>query len=167
MDIPKPLPANPVRFTDRLRAFIRSKQLSYRTEKTYCYWVVDFIRFHQMARPETLGPRDIDDYLSHLAVHRSVSANTQKTALNALAFLYRQFLGMVMGNLAFVPSARPRTLPAVFSHEEAMNVLSRLAHFLFVLLFKRRLKISAKILLLCRFSMGFTCFIYRPNIALF
>lgn len=44
-DIPVPLPAQPQRFMDRLRAFMRVRQLAYRTEKTYCTWILDFIRY--------------------------------------------------------------------------------------------------------------------------
>lgn len=45
-DIPVPLPATPVRFMDRFRAFIRARHLAYRTEKTYCNGVREFIRFN-------------------------------------------------------------------------------------------------------------------------
>ncbi|WP_339898059.1 integron integrase [uncultured Gilvimarinus sp.] len=126
-DIPREVPANPVRFMDRLRVFIRAKGLSYKTEQTYCTWVVDFIRFQNMARPEDLLPNDIDRYLSHLANKRLCSINTQKTALNALAFLYNQFLNKPLGQLSFSTSRRPKTLPTVLSHDEALMVLSQLS----------------------------------------
>lgn len=38
-DIPVPLPSTPTRFMDKFRAFIRARQLAYRTEKTYCLWL--------------------------------------------------------------------------------------------------------------------------------
>ncbi|MEE8059424.1 MAG: hypothetical protein V3T17_16550 [Pseudomonadales bacterium] len=41
-DIRPNLPDKPTRFMDQFRQFIRSKQLAYKTEKTYCTWVVDF-----------------------------------------------------------------------------------------------------------------------------
>jgi hypothetical protein len=47
-DIPRNLPDKPTHFLDQLRAFIRSKQLAYKTENTYCIWVIDFIRYHGM-----------------------------------------------------------------------------------------------------------------------
>ncbi|MBR9910906.1 MAG: hypothetical protein GYB33_11225 [Gammaproteobacteria bacterium] len=41
-------------FMNQFRAFIRAKQLAYRTEKTYCIWVADFIHYHKMARPQSI-----------------------------------------------------------------------------------------------------------------
>jgi integron integrase len=122
-DIRPPLPAKPSRFMDQLRRLIRAKQLSYKTEQTYCYWVRDFIRYFGMERPQNLGGEHIDQYLSHLAVDCSCSINTQKTALNAIVFLYKQFLVKDIGILNFVPSGRPKTLPTVFSHREANQVI--------------------------------------------
>ena len=43
-DIPTKLPENPSRFIDQLRAFIRVQGLAYKTEKTYIFWTLRFIR---------------------------------------------------------------------------------------------------------------------------
>lgn len=59
-DIPVALPDKPVRFMDKLRVFMRAKRLAYRTEKTYCLWIVDFIRYHNKRHPETMG-RELGD----------------------------------------------------------------------------------------------------------
>lgn len=55
-DIPAPLPSHPTRFMDRFRAFIRVRHLAYRTEKTYCLWVREFIHFHNKRHPESMRP---------------------------------------------------------------------------------------------------------------
>lgn len=125
-DIPLPIPKKPVRFLDQLRLHMRSKRLAYKTEKTYIMWIKDFIYFHDKKHPKEMGTVEVDQYLSYLAVQRSCSINTQKTALNAIVFLYKQFLGIELGKLAFVPSSRPRVLPAVFSHKEAIDVIEQL-----------------------------------------
>lgn len=125
-DIPIPLPIHPSRFMDRFRAFIRSRHLAYKTEKTYCLWVKDFIRFSGMQRPEDLGKVQVDAWLAHLANHRSVSINTQKTALNAVVFLYKQFLAIDLGDLQFERANKGRRLPVVFTHEEAMAILENM-----------------------------------------
>ena len=125
-DIPQPIPTNPTRFMDQLRVFIRSKHLAYRTEKTYCSWVLDYIRFHDKKHPKTMGMAEIDQFLSHLALERNVAVNTQKTALNALVFLYKQFLNIEIGKLDYSPSSRAKTLPTVFTHSEAKQVISHL-----------------------------------------
>lgn len=125
-DIPVPLPSTPTRFMDRFRAFIRARHLAYRTEKTYCNWVREFIRFHDKRHPESMGPEEVNAWLSHLANNRNVAVNTQKTALNAVVFMYHQFLGRELGNLQFTNTNRGRKLPTVFSHDEAMSVLSNM-----------------------------------------
>lgn len=125
-DIPVPIPAQPVRFMDKLRAFMRGRQLAYRTEKTYCGWIRDFIRFHNMRRPEEMGKAEVDAWLGYLAAQRNVSINTQKTALNAVVFLYRQFLGIDLGKLNFDRTNKGRRLPVVFTHDEAMAVIGHL-----------------------------------------
>jgi integron integrase len=123
-DIPIPLPAEPVRFMDRFRAFMRSRHLAYRTEKTYCNWVRDFIRYHQRRHPESMGATEVDTWLSYLANQRQVAINTQKTALNAVVFLYTQFLNRELGKLQFNKTTKAHRLPTVFTHQEAMQVLS-------------------------------------------
>lgn len=125
-DVRPALPHPPVRFMDCLRSLIRAKQLSYKTEKTYCAWVKDFIRFNKHEHPEKLGSAEVDNYLSHLANHRNCAVNTQKTALNALVFMYKHLLKREPLELNFAPSSRLQTLPVVFSHQEAMNVINRL-----------------------------------------
>lgn len=79
---------------DRLRAFMRARHLAYRTEKTYCAWILDVIRFHNKQHPGSLGTNHIEQWLSHLATKRNVAINTQKTALNAVVFLKIYFLGI-------------------------------------------------------------------------
>src|SRR5690606_30234242 len=46
---------------------------------------------------------------------RNVAINTQKIALNALAFLYNQFLQQPLGDLDFTFATKPRRLPEVLS----------------------------------------------------
>ena len=46
------IPSNPKKFIHRLRAFIRSRNLSYQTDKAYVYWIKRLIKFHGMKHPE-------------------------------------------------------------------------------------------------------------------
>jgi integron integrase len=125
-DVRRPISRKSDKFMDRFRLFIRARHLAYKTEKTYCYWVFFFIRFHQLKNPKEMAEREIEQFLEFLSNDRNVAANTQKTALNALVFLYKKFLGVEIGDLKFDYARRPRLLPTVFSHPEATEVLSHL-----------------------------------------
>ena len=41
----------PPKLMDRVKAIMRLKHYSPRTEKTYCYWIRYFIRFHGVRSP--------------------------------------------------------------------------------------------------------------------
>ena len=87
-DIRHPIDRNSGRFMDRRRLFIRTRHLAYKTETTYCCWVLYYIRFHNRKDPRVMGACEVEDFLEYLSTQRNVAANTQKTALNALVFLY-------------------------------------------------------------------------------
>lgn len=125
-DVPPKLPEKPIRFMDQFRALIRSRNLAYKTEQTYCHWVKRFIRFHHMQHPAGLSSMDVEGFLSHLAVQCNNSVGTQRTALNALVFLYREFLGQPFEDLHFEAARKPQRLPTVFTHEEAIAVIGHL-----------------------------------------
>lgn len=76
----------------------------------------------EMAEPE------INAFLTHLAVKKSVSASTQNQALSALLFLYRHVIGRSVGDLGEIVRARkPSRLPVVMSREEVKAVLENLS----------------------------------------
>lgn len=78
-----------MKLLDQVRAKIRTLHYSYRTEQTYVRWIVAFIRFHRLRHPNSMGGPEIEEFLTHLAVKRKVSASTQNQALNAIVFLYK------------------------------------------------------------------------------
>lgn len=120
--------SRPPKLMDRVKAVMRVKRYSPRTEKTYCYWIRYFIRYHGVRHPANMGPSEVQAFLEHLAVERYVAAATQNQALNALVFLYRHILDMPLGDIgSFSQAKRPRRLPVVLSHEEVMRVLNQLS----------------------------------------
>jgi len=91
---------NPTRFIDQFKRLIRSRHYAYKTEKTHiATGVLAFIRFHNLQHPNAMGKTEIELFLEHLSVKNNVRANTQKTALNALIFLFREFLQHDVSNL--------------------------------------------------------------------
>lgn len=69
--------SKPPKLMDRVRATLRVKRCSPRTEKTYCYWIRYFIRFHGVRNPASMGAPEVKTFLEHLAVDRYVAAATQ------------------------------------------------------------------------------------------
>jgi integrase len=82
-----------LRLLDRVRAEIRIRGFNRRTEKAYVNWIKRYIYFYNKRHPATLGAGEIREFVSYLAVERNVAPPTQKQALAALLFLYREVLG--------------------------------------------------------------------------
>jgi len=55
-------------------------------------WIRHYIVYHNKRHPKVLGAREIEAFLTYLAVDRNVAASTQNQALSALLFLYRDVL---------------------------------------------------------------------------
>jgi integron integrase len=111
----------------QVRARLRAKHYSPRTEEAYVRWVERYVRFHGVRHPAELGAADLTRFLGSLAQGRWVSASTQNQALAALLFLYREVLGVRVGWLgALVRAQGPRRLPCVLTRAEVRAVLGRL-----------------------------------------
>ena len=125
-DVPVSLPAGSIKFMHQLRLFMRSQNKAWATEKTYVHWIKRFIHFHADQHPDGLDAVHVERYLSHLAVQRHVSPSTQATALNAIVFMYKQFLQRDLGELDFQHSRRHSNIPVVFSEDECQRLISYL-----------------------------------------
>ena len=115
------------RLLDQVRDAIRTRHMSYRTEEAYVHWIKRYIFFHHKRHPAEMGPPEITQFLTSLAVERHVSASTQNQALAALLFLYREVLGCDPGWLeGIVRAKRPRRLPVVLTRPEVTALLGAL-----------------------------------------
>ena len=66
-----------------------------------------------------MGDNEVEASLNHLVLKNDVAASTQSTALNALAFLYREIIKQPLSlDLRFVKSARQVKLPVVLTFAE-------------------------------------------------
>jgi integron integrase len=81
---------------DQVSDIARFRHLSLRTEETYRSWIKRYILFNGKRHPRELDAQAVRDFLTHLAVKENVSASTQNQAFNALLFLYRQVLPVVL-----------------------------------------------------------------------
>lgn len=115
------------RLLDQVRARIRTKHYSPRTEKSYVHWIKRFIYFTGKRHPRELGAAEVSGFLSHLATERNVAAATQNQALSALLFLYSQVLELDLPWLeGMVRAKRPVRLPVVLSESEVRALLAEL-----------------------------------------
>ncbi len=114
------------RLLDRVRAALRIRHYSRRTEEAYVAWIRRYILFHDKRHPAEMGAPEVTRFLSSLAVEGRVAGSTQSHALSALLFPYRQVLEMDLPWLDEVVRAkRPHRLPVVLARQEVQAVLSR------------------------------------------
>ena len=109
-----------------IRCELRLRGYSIRTEKSYLYWIYQYICYHKHKNPKELDDRHVKQFLGYLAVRRNVAINTQKVALNALAFLYNHFLKRPLGEMDFKLATKKRQLPVVLTVAEVALILQRL-----------------------------------------
>jgi integron integrase len=115
------------RLLDRVRAAIRLRHYSPRTEKAYVGWTRRFVLFHGKRHPDGMAADEVTRFLSHLAVEGKVSASTQNQALSALLFLYRDVLGRELSWMdEIVRARRPSRLPVVLARGEVAALLREL-----------------------------------------
>lgn len=113
---------------NRLRAEIRLRHYSLRTEEAYVDWSRRFILFHNKRHPKEMGSGELRDFLSHLAVDRNVSASTQNQAKSALLFLYREVLKIELPWLDEVIAAKVvKRLPVVLTQVETRELLNAMS----------------------------------------
>jgi site-specific recombinase XerD len=112
---------------EQVRAEIRARHYSRRTEDAYIHWIRRFIVFDGRRHPRELGAPEVSAFLIWLAVEQHVAASTQNQALSAVLFLYRHVLRLDIGVVELLPRARmPTKVPVVLSPSEVRQVLDQL-----------------------------------------
>ncbi|PSB31214.1 hypothetical protein C7B69_08015 [filamentous cyanobacterium Phorm 46] len=68
-------------FLQQVRRTLRLKHMSRRTEKSYLYYILDYIYFHNKRHPQDMEFEEIVAYLSYLTTDRKIAASTQNIVL--------------------------------------------------------------------------------------
>jgi integron integrase len=121
----------------QVRAAIRVRHYSIRTEHAYVFWIRRFILYHRKRHPREMGSTEVASFLSNLATQHNVAASTQNTALSALLFLYRDVLRLPLGLVDGIVRAKsPARLPVVLTRDEVARLLGQFdgTHWLMVAL---------------------------------
>ena len=112
---------------DEVRGVLRARHYSLRTETAYLGWIKRFILANRLRHPSEMGLREVEGFLTRLAVEGQVASSTQNQALSALLFLYRDVLRLQMDWLEEVVRAkRSRRLPVVLARDEVRMLLAQL-----------------------------------------
>jgi integron integrase len=118
---------NPPRLLDQVAARMRRLGMAIRSEQAYTGWIRRFILANDKRHPYDLGPREVEAFLTGLAVHGNVSASTQNQALSAILFLYREVLGTELPWMDDIRRAkRPQRLPVVLDRSETTALLAEM-----------------------------------------
>lgn len=117
--------ARPPRLLDRVRSVLRVNHYSLRTEEAYIYWIKRFILFHDKRHPVSMGRKELEDFLTYLAVDLKLASSTQNQALNAILFLYKRVLENPLEfPIEAVRAKRSKHVPTVLSRTEIKTLLN-------------------------------------------
>jgi integron integrase len=106
-----------------LVAAIRTRHYSRRTEQAYWHWARQFVLWSGKRHPIDMGAPEVGQFLTHLATERGVSASTQRQALAALLFLYRQALQVELPWVDDIVRAKQQQrLPVVLTRDEVARL---------------------------------------------
>ncbi len=123
------VPNQDLKLLDQVRETLRYYHYARSTEKTYCQWILRFIVFYDKKQhPKEMGAREVERFLSHLATNKRVAVSTQKQALNALVFLYRDVLRTPLGKNSLAPIRAKRKVhpPTVLTADEVEHMFSQM-----------------------------------------
>ena len=66
------------------RDTLRRNNYAYRTEQAYLAWIKRYIYFHNLTHPEDLTERDIEKYLTYLAIERQAAPMISRRSIAGL-----------------------------------------------------------------------------------
>ncbi|HBE70435.1 MAG TPA: hypothetical protein DDW52_19975 [Planctomycetaceae bacterium] len=117
-----------MKLLDSVREHMRARHLSIRTERAYLRWIERFLRFHrgrcgEWRHPSLMGSTEVNEFLTHMAVHGKAAASTQQQALAALLMLFREVLRVEL-DLDIVRAKYPEHMPVVLSEREVWMLMA-------------------------------------------
>ncbi len=114
----------PERMKEAVKRVGARRGLAYTTRKTYGGWVARFgasIKTASEAKDTELAR----EWLTKLVSETKVSFSTQKQALNALVFFYKEVCGMDEVDLGVRMRKRQKRMPVVLTKSEVMKLISK------------------------------------------
>lgn len=93
------------------------------TRETYGHWVEKYFRYilkvhGTSVHPNQMTAKDVEQWLTHLAVRECLAPSTQNVALQAVLFMYREILGIELKGVDALRSQKPKRMPIVLNLNE-------------------------------------------------
>ena len=101
---------NPQEAINQTRAVIRRQHKALATEESYLNWLRRYIQAVRQMPNGLSSEKKLERFLTELALARDVSASTQNQAFNAIAFFYKDVLGLPLQNVDALRTSRPAQL---------------------------------------------------------
>ena len=116
------------RLMDQVKEVLRYHHYAYRTEVSYCQWILRYLHHYGgKTHPNEMGAPQVEAFLSHLVTQGNVAPSTQRQALNALVFLYREVLDRpIEGEMMPIRSKKKVHPPTVLTQEEVQRMFSKM-----------------------------------------
>lgn len=111
---------------EQVREVLHRQHYAYRTEQAYCQWILRYLHYAGgKTSPRLIGAKDVERYLSHLATEGRVAASTQRQALNALVFFYREVLEThLAGEISLIRGKRRQQPLTILTRTEVQRLLA-------------------------------------------
>lgn len=104
---------------------LRVGHYQWRTETSYREWARRFCTWLGKKTLKEAGDDDIKRFLTELAVKQRLSASTQRQALNAVVYLFREVVGREPGDFSgFEVSRRAARVPTVLTVSECRDLFA-------------------------------------------
>jgi integron integrase len=115
-------------FLNAVAENMRVKFYAEKTIKAYIHWIKSYIYFNNKKHPFECHNAEVEAFLSYLANNKKVAPKTQALALNALVYLYRDFLDNPLTlSLNFKKTNTQPKLPVVLTIDEVSLLLKSLS----------------------------------------
>ncbi|MDO6428201.1 integron integrase [Thalassotalea sp. 1_MG-2023] len=106
-------------FLAAIKEFMWTRRYAKRTIETYLHWIKYYINFNKQKHPLDCHDKEVERFLNYLANQENVAPKTQAVALNAVNFLYKEYLSKPLSlALNYNKSRVQPKLPVVLTPDE-------------------------------------------------
>lgn len=113
---------------DKYSKFLRLKNYSSRTEKTYLHHLNLFLDYVSSSKTTEINEKVLLDYFDHLKLTKNFSYSSMKQAVASVRFLFLDVLKKKIHFDFYIKMKKPDTLPNILSVEEIKKIINSIAN---------------------------------------